>query len=343
MSAKPIDRDFFISRSGPDAAWAKWMARVLREEGFSTFLQDEDFGAGRSFVSYMNEGAKLERTVALFSPDYFGSPFTTIEWESAVAQGRLLPVLLRICEIPPLLSHIVYIDMVGADEAQARERLINGVKGLPTSGGPAPFPGGAPAPFPGPHQISIAKLPTVNSLLIGREAEFKQLDEAWANLKTNLVSIVAFGGVGKTSLAINWWHRNQAAGAKRILGWSFYSQGAAEDRQASAEPFLDYALREWFGVADPPLDSWTRGERLAKELRRERTLLILDGLEPIQFPPGPLVGHFKDPGMEALLRELSIYNPGLCVCTSRLPLTDIDGPGALTIDLDNLTPEAGAE
>lgn len=122
-----------------------------------------------------------------------------------------------------------------------------------------------------------------------------------------------------------------------------YSQGAAEDRQASAEPFLDHALREWFGATDPPKDSWARGERLAGLIRRERTLLILDGLEPIQFPPGPQVGHFKDPGMEALLRELSIHNPGLCVCTSRLSLTDLDRHVTLEIDLDNLTRESGEQ
>jgi tetratricopeptide (TPR) repeat protein len=344
MSSPPTARDFFISRAGADAAWAKWIARVLREEGFTTFVQDEDFIAGRSFLDHMNDGVKLERTIALFSPDYFQSAFTKREWQAALAQGpeRLLTVLLRACEIPPLLADIVYINLVGTDEAQARERLVNGVKGLPTSGGPAPFPG-APAPFPGPHQISIAKLPTVNPLLIGREAELKQLDEAWTNPQTNLVSIAAFGGVGKTSLAINWWHRNQAPGAKRILGWSFYSQGAAEDRQASAEPFLDHALREWFGVTNPPIDSWARGEKLAELIRRERTLIILDGLEPIQFPPGPQIGHFKDPGMEALLRELSIHNPGLCVCTSRLFLTDLDGPGILPIDLDDLTPQSGGE
>jgi hypothetical protein len=196
MSPAAISRDFFISRAGADAAWAKWIARILREAGFSTFLQDEDFLPGRSFIDYMNEGATLNRTLAIFSPDYFGSNFTKIEWHTALAQGRLLSIRLRPSEIPPLLSHIVYIDLVGTDEKQARERLINGVRGLPITAGPAPFPG-APVPFPGPHQISIAKLPTVNPLLIGREAELKQLDDAWANPSTNLVSIVAFGGVGK--------------------------------------------------------------------------------------------------------------------------------------------------
>ena len=88
---------------------------------------------------------------------------------------------------------------------------------------------------------------------------------------------------------------------------------------------------------------WERGEELATQIQQERTLLILDGLEPIQFPPGQQTGHFKDAGMEALLRELDVHNPGLCVCTSRLPLSDLDNAGTLVIDLDNLTPEFGAQ
>lgn len=79
MPPEPIERDFFISRAGADAAWAKWVAQVLREEGFTTFLQDEDSGPGRSFISHMNDGAGM-RTLALFSPEYFLSPHTTREW-----------------------------------------------------------------------------------------------------------------------------------------------------------------------------------------------------------------------------------------------------------------------
>ena len=77
-----------------------------------------------------------------------------------------------------------------------------------------------------PTKVSVAKLPTVNPLLIGREHELKQLDAAWGtpekpNPNIRLVSIVAYGGVGKTSLALNWWHARAcqgAPGAQRVLG-----------------------------------------------------------------------------------------------------------------------------
>ena len=66
-------------------------------------------------------------------------------------------------------------------------------------------------------------------------------------------------------------------GAERVYCWSFYSQGTS-DRAASADLFIDQALR-WFGDSVPTAGSpWDKGERLAGYIRQERTLLILDGL-----------------------------------------------------------------
>ena len=197
-------------------------------------------------------------------------------------------------------------------------------------------------------KISIAKLPITGEHLFGREEELKRLDAAWAEAGTNVISLVAWGGVGKSALVNHWLGRmakDNYRGAARVYGWSFYSQGARETA-ASADPFIDAALR-WFGDPDPaegsPLD---KGARLAHLVRQERTLLILDGLEPLQHPPGPDGGRLKDPGLAALVRELAAANPGLCVVTTRHKVADI-GPHAGTtapvIDLENLPEEAGAQ
>jgi hypothetical protein len=76
-------------------------------------------------------------------------------------------------------------------------------------------------------------------------------------------------------------------------------------------------------------------------LREQRVLLILDGIEPLQDSGGA----FRDPGLKELLKELSTKNKGLVLCTTRVRVEDVpdDDPRALSIDLDNLDPEHGAE
>ena len=98
---------------------------------------------------------------------------------------------------------------------------------------------------------------------------------------------MAFGGVGKTALVKKWLIQMGAdnyRGAERVYGWSFFSQGAAEGKQASADEFVSAALK-WFGDLNPTEGSpWDKGERLAMLVNKHRTLLILDGLEPLQYP-----------------------------------------------------------
>ena len=84
------------------------------------------------------------------------------------------------------------------------------------------------------------------------------------------------------------------------------------------------------------------------ETRREiaRTLLILDGLEPLQNPPGPQEGRLREPSLQALLRELAAFNTGLCVITTRLPAADLadhERTSAPRRGLDQLSSDAGAK
>ena len=85
---------------------------------------------------------------------------------------------------------------------------------------------------------------------------------------------------------------------------------------------------------------------MAKLAAHRRTLLVLDGLEPLQNPPGPQEGRVREPSLQALLRELAAFNTGLCVITTRLPVGDIadhDGTSVLRRDLEQLSSDAGAK
>jgi hypothetical protein len=115
---------------------------------------------------------------------------------------------------------------------------------------------------------------------------------------------------------------------------------------SSADEFLDAALT-WFGDPDPRIGTaWEKGERLAKLIAHRRTLLVLDGLEPLQNPPGSQEGRLREPSRQALLREIAAFNAGLCVITTRTPVADIadhEGVSVLRLDLEQLSSDAGAK
>jgi hypothetical protein len=133
-----------------------------------------------------------------------------------------------------------------------------------------------------------------------------------------------------------------------VRNWSLagpFTDRAARGGSSSADEFLDAALT-WFGDLDPLLGTaWEKGERLAKFIVHRRTLLVLDGLEPLQNPPGPQEGRLREPSLQALLRELAAFNTGLCVITTRLPIADIadhERTSAPRRDLEHLSRDAGA-
>src|SRR6516164_3685119 len=154
----------------------------------------------------------------------------------------------------------------------------------------------------GPEKISLARLPVTGSDVFGREEDVAFLDRAWANKNVNVVTIFAWAGAGKSTL-VNHWLRRMAAkhyrSAELIFAWSFYRQGSSGET-SSADEFLDAALA-WFGDPDPRLGTaWEKGERLAKLVAHRRTLLVLDGLEPLQNPPGSQEGRLREPSLQAL-------------------------------------------
>ena len=155
-------KDFFISYTGADKAWAEWIAFVLEEAGHTTIIQAWDFRPGSNFVLKMQEGAKsANRTITVLSPDYLNSGFAAPEWAAAFAQDpqghkqKLVPVRVRSCDPEGLLPAIVYIDLVDFDEAEAREKLLDGVRqGRAKPAARPAFPGKTAKvqqkPFPGP-------------------------------------------------------------------------------------------------------------------------------------------------------------------------------------------------
>lgn len=186
--------------------------------------------------------------------------------------------------------------------------------------------------------------------LIGREAETKLLHDAWAGraelplgpnvtdaqqrvpTRPRVLTFVALGGEGKTSLVAKWAAELAAQdwpGCDAAFAWSFYSQGTREQLAASSDLFLKEALTFFGDDADKafaasPAGAFEKGQRLARIVGQRRSLLILDGLEPLQFAPtSPTPGQLKDQGIAALLKGLAAASHGLCVVTTRYSLPDL--------------------
>ncbi|MBV8328979.1 MAG: serine/threonine-protein kinase PknK, partial [Verrucomicrobia bacterium] len=89
---------------------------------------------------------------------------------------------------------------------------------------------------PGPKKISVARLPVTGKELFGREEDLAFLDAAWSDPQVNLVSVVAWAGVGKSTL-VNHWLRRLAAQryglAELVFGWSFYRQGTCGETSSA--------------------------------------------------------------------------------------------------------------
>jgi tetratricopeptide (TPR) repeat protein len=126
----PAGRDFFVSYTQADRAWAEWIAWVLEEDGHQVLVQAWDFVPGSNWIVGMQAGvAEAARTIAVLSPDYLTSQYGTAEWEAAWAsdpagkQRKLLTVRVAECGRPGLLAGVVGVDLFGRPEAEARGRL----------------------------------------------------------------------------------------------------------------------------------------------------------------------------------------------------------------------------
>ncbi|HKH44571.1 MAG TPA: toll/interleukin-1 receptor domain-containing protein [Thermoanaerobaculia bacterium] len=337
-------KDFFVSFNSADRVWADWIAWMLEEAGYEVAYQPWDFRPGGNFVLEMQKAAsEARKTVVVLSDNYLQAAYTQPEWAAAFVQDphsndrKLIPLRVEPCSPPGLLQALIYADLVGLPADEAKAAVLAAVSDDRPKPGQAPaFPGTAPHPakpapaYPGLHlHLDIGRLPTPGKYFVGRDAELARLDAAWEDPSTRVLTLVAFGGVGKSALVAHWLERmslDDWRGATRVLDWSFYSQGS-KDQNTSAEPFIDHALR-FFSDPDPKAGSLhDRGARLASLIRKERSLLVLDGIEPLQYPPGrpEIEGRLKDPGLTALLKGLAAANPGLCVVTTRVSIADLAG------------------
>jgi hypothetical protein len=126
--------DFFITYNGHDEHWATWIAGTLEASAYTTIIQKWDFRPGDNFMAAMDKAlTSCRHTLGVLSPNYLTSVFARAEWTAAYRQALLgkprgfVPVRVAECDVVPLLGPLVYIDLVGVEETEARRRLLEGV------------------------------------------------------------------------------------------------------------------------------------------------------------------------------------------------------------------------
>ena len=340
----------------PVNGWTRWMMDQLDAADRVVVVCTKTYH--RRFRGHDDEPGKGKGV------DWEGALITQEIYDAKSRTKKFMPVLFEpsdVAFIPePLRSHNHHVLTSEAaylgfydelmDQAGVEPRKIGTPKiRARRTEDPLAFPVGPSATS---HRIAPTRLPQTTDQLFGRETELAALDAAWADPKIHVITLVAWGGVGKTSLVARWAAdlaaRDYDGGD--YFDWSFYSQGTQEVGAASGETFLAAALRFFGGAEGEELASGSRSAeekatRLAGFLAQRKTLLILDGLEPLQNPPSsPPEGQIKDLGVRTLLKSLAQRNPGLCVVTTRETVTDLGsfrGSTAMEWPLERLSTAAG--
>src|SRR5262249_14804416 len=210
MPSGPAERyDFFLSRRGSVASIAQEVTDVLTEKGYRVFVQDYDIPISANFIEGMHEAVKNSTDlVVLFTRDYELSPYTRKEFTSFEAQAlrsvEQRHVIVLRCEDAPLeglLAGNVYQDLVGVTKPEERKRRIIAAAERQSQAALPP-----PRPF-------IGVPPRIASFM-GRAEELDTLDAILMHDKPAAVTqaigraaVQGLGGIGKTSLAIEYAHR----------------------------------------------------------------------------------------------------------------------------------------
>ena len=233
MTARPGDRrDYFISYAGADRDWAIWVATQLEGAGLTVELDEWDWPPGSDAIVQMSTALeRADRVLALWSPSYFdpkswaGKELSAAMYQAHRRQaGRLIPVVVRAVEPPPLFGPLVAIRLDGLPEVQASALLISRLsdprKGTPNANSGAGQQASVAAHYdssslyPGHAQSAVAPTPLSTAPLavlpasnfpllagpfVGRDNELGRMPEAHPRRRLSLAHYLGNRRIGKNS------------------------------------------------------------------------------------------------------------------------------------------------
>ncbi len=325
--------DFFLSYRGSDLPLARRVYEILTTAGHRVFFQPEDIRLGDVFPERIARAIeRSDRMLALVTPDYFDGSYWTTEREAKIAapQGKLVMLVFRDAAVPLDLSQVTRQSCPSdPDDPRFRDIIL-------AAGEARQVPSGESL-----RRIHTTNMPAWQGVkgttLVGREKEVAQLHAAFNDQDCSVVCVIAGGGYGKSSL-VNQWLTEFGGPAgpgwfskvQSAYAYSFEGQGSTSLDAFSGKAFFEAAVQQVCGVdvsAGTTSDDALQ-KRLWGYLRDKQFVLVLDGLEPAQYPDGDeSAGAIKDDVFQSFIKGLTgVSGPRLTVITSRVMPAVLEGP-----------------
>ncbi len=131
--------DAFISYSHKDADWVRKTLLHLERAGLRVCIDFRDFEIGTpSLVNMENAVEHSRKTLLVLTPAWVDSEWTTFEAlliqtdDPAGRARRILPLLVKRCQLPKRLGIFTYLDMTKPAEFEAQlRRLVTAIRPAP--------------------------------------------------------------------------------------------------------------------------------------------------------------------------------------------------------------------
>jgi len=270
----------FVSHSEADQAWVRdQLVPRLKQAGLRVAVDYQDFVIGTPKMANIERAVQSSRhTLIVLTPDWIEGEWTALDslfagtFDPAARQRKLIPLLLKPCELPPRIKILTYADFTAPEERALQwERLVDALR-------PEGGQGDAPPP----------DVPQEQPDFVNRERELDLLDvERLGASRSPYLLLSAPAGLGKTYLLrqvlqniqedhasrARWTVRyvelssSQPQDALSTIVQSITDQPAEGDVAALVDRVCDHIVHE---LAASPEEGERRG-----------VLLVVDGIEQL--------------------------------------------------------------
>lgn len=159
---------------------------------------------------------------------------------------------------------------------------------------------------------------------VGRDDLLQAITNEWIDPKTKIISLIGFGGEGKSCLTRQWVDnllKNKSLfQPEGIFWWGFHERPNIDEFFESALKYMSGEIPDFLRKYQSPIP---RAYFLAGMLCGGHYLFILDGLEKVQLGGDDYGSLASTPMKEFLKFFVSPDNESFCIITSRAPMADL--------------------